>query len=125
VVKLDRELWEPHLTLFARKILLSLHYQCFGKPLSKGGRLCYSFHTNADFMANQEPAELIKLASNVVLPARQRTTLHDQFAVRWNVVPEKDTALFVAKFHKMIVLSGITTEHPSEFKGDDVWFPPF
>jgi len=115
IVSLDSDFWAPHFELFARKILLALHYQCFGEALSSNGKIDFWIHTNVDQVAGKFPKEIIELAQNLALPARQKAPLHEQFAVRWSVVPQHSTALFATAFHGRFFVSGITTETPEVF----------
>lgn len=116
LIKLDKTFWEPHLTMFARKLLLALHYQCFGSALSSTGAIWHFVHTNFDRAAGEFPEELLQLAKNIAIPSRQKKLLGDQFGIRWNVVPDQRSGLFVAQFHGRLAVSGITTETPERFK---------
>lgn len=118
LIKMRKEFWEPHLCMLARKLLLALHYQCFGKPLSPNGALWYYIHTNADFAAGEYPPEIFELVDRLALPVRNRQALQDQFAVRWNVVNKHSGAIFLAQFHKMLTITGITTERLDAFAED-------
>ncbi len=115
IVNLDRKFWTPHFEIFSRKILLALHYQCFGQPLSSNGRIIFWIHTNVDMAAGLFPEDVLEMAEKIALPERQRKMLGEQFAIRWNVVPEHKTAIFVVLFHSRLVVSGVTTETPEIF----------
>ena len=118
LVKFGGEFWEKHLKMLGRKLLLALHYQCFGKPLShKGGMWCY-LHTNVNFAAGEFPEELIELTANVALPMRSRRYLHNQFSVRWGYATDSRSAVFVAQLQKLLVVSGFTSEEPDQFGSD-------
>lgn len=119
IVKLDRDFWEEHLTNVGRKILLALHYQCFGVPLSSNGGLTLWIHTNFDWAAGRFPEEIIEMAANVALPTRQRRYLGDQFSVRWNFVQEPRCGLFVVHLQGSLTFSGITSERPNDFRSTE------
>lgn len=127
LVKLDRDFWAPHFDIFSRKLLLALHYQAFAKPLSAAGGMWFFQHSNVDFAAGRFPEELIKLAENTVLPIRQKSSLHDQFMVRWNTVPDKATGLFFILLQNRFAISGVTTEYPEVFSEGNKpeLLPPF
>lgn len=116
VIKLDSKFWEPHLTTFSRKLLLALHYQCFGTALPPSGAVWHFVHSNFDYMSGRFPEQLLDLAKNIATPARQKAPMGDQFGVRWNVVPGMKTGLFVCQFHDRLAVSGITTETPERFE---------
>jgi hypothetical protein len=127
LIKMPKDFWEPHLQMLARKLLLALHYQCFGRPLPRHGAVWYYVHTNADFAAGDFPADVLEIASRLAIPVRNRRQLHDQFSVRWNVVEDHSGALFLAQLQKMLTITGITTETPAAFEEDkpEDWLGPF
>ena len=113
-----QEFWTPHFSMLARKLLLALHYQCFARPLSRSGGLWSYIHTNFDFVSKGYPDEMLDVANQMATPVRNKRYLHDQFFVRWNAVPDRLTAVFVAQLQKRLVISGITTEEPEGFDKD-------
>ena len=127
LIKMPAEFWESHFQMLARKLLLALHYQCFGRPLPRNGALSYYVHTNADFAAGDFPAEVLEIATRLAIPVRNKRQLHDQFSVRWNVVEDQSGAVFLAQLQKMLTITGITTETPEAFGEDrpEHWFGPF
>jgi hypothetical protein len=127
LIKMPADFWEPHFQMFARKLLLALHYQCFGRPLPRHGALSYYVHTNADFAAGDFPAEVLEVATRLAIPVRNKRQLHDQFSVRWNVVEDHSGAVFLAQLQKMLTITGITTETPEAFGEEkpEHWLRPF
>lgn len=115
LIKLDKGFWHPHFEMFAQKLLLALHYQCFSVPLSSQGGMWIYIHSNVDFLAGDYPREILEMAEHIALPTRQKRYLGDQFTVRWNFVLDPRTAIFVAQLQRRFVISGITTEAPHEF----------
>jgi hypothetical protein len=118
IVKMNKAFWEPHFEMLARKLLLALHYQCFGQPLSRQGALWYYIHTNADFAAGEFPEEVLEIANRIATPVRNKQALHKQFLVRWNVVEDRSGGLFLAQLQRMLTITGITTENLSAFERD-------
>jgi hypothetical protein len=115
VIKLDTKFWTPHLNTFARKLMLALHYQCFGVPLPRIGAIWHFAYSNVDFMAGRFPEQLLKLTEQIAIPARQRSLLGDQFMIRWNVVPSTRTGIFLCQLHGRLAVCGITTDTPRKF----------
>jgi hypothetical protein len=115
LIKLDVEFWTPHFEMFARKLLLALHYQCFGEPLSNSGRISYWINTNADAMDDNYQAKLLEIAEFLTVPHRQNKLLGDQFLIRWNYTQQTKTAVFIVSFHGLLIVSGLTTEAPESF----------
>lgn len=116
ILKLDRDFWDEHITNVGRKIILALHYQCFGEPLSSNGGMSLWFHTNFDWAAGRFPEEILELTENFVLPVRQARYLGDQFSVRWTFVEEPRCGLFIVHLQGALTISGITSERPADFK---------
>lgn len=115
VVRLNKDFWTPHFEMFSRKLLLALHYQCFHAPLTRQGRLYWWINNNTDLAAGNIPTEILDLAERIAIPSRNRSLLGEQLLIRWNFVPERNTGLFLALFHRMVLVSGITTETPKAF----------
>ena len=105
-----------HIEQFSRKLLIAFPYMCFGKPLSETGGAFAWVHTNFDWAAGRFPNEILELAERVAVPSRQKAFLGDQFGVRWNSLDEPRSAVFVAHIHASMIISGITTECPTDFK---------
>lgn len=116
LIRLNPEFWEPHLDNLSRKLFLALHYQCFGRPLAPNGGVQTCFYTNADVIAGDIPTEFFELAKTIVFPARARSTLEDQFAIRFSVVDGQDCALFVVQLRKMLVIFGTTMDNLSRLR---------
>jgi hypothetical protein len=112
LIKIETAFWKPHFNMFARKLLLALHYQCFSASLPSTGGIWSYVNTNVDFAANEYPREVLEMAEHVALPTRQKQLLGDQFSVRWNFVADSRTAIFLAQLHNRFVVSGITSETP-------------
>lgn len=113
LIKLNISLWKPHFDLFARKMMMALHYQCFGRPLSETGRIWYVMHTNADATVGEYPKEFIELANLQLAPQRNRKLLNDQFDLRWQFDPATFSGLWALSIQNRIAFSGITTEAPT------------
>lgn len=124
LLKLDLTFWEPHFEMFARKLLLAIHYQCFGSPVPRSGGVVAGFHSNFEVMSKGIPEDLLQPAVNLVAPLRNGKTLDSQFAVRYNVVSGKRAGLFALKFHDKMLITGITTDNVKWLsKGGDMWAP--
>lgn len=115
LIKMETQFWKPHFDMLTRKLLLALHYQCFGVALPPSGGLWGYFHTNVDFATGEFPKEILEAAEHLAVPTRQKRLLGDQFLVRWGLVKDCRTALFVVQFHRKFAISGITTETPEAF----------
>lgn len=115
VVTMRREFWDPHFEMLSRKLLLALHYQCFNRPLSRSGGLWHYVHTNFDFAADQYPKEVLETAKLFARPVRNNRFLNDQFLIRWTVVENSPTGMFILQLQNRLVITGFTTEEPSRF----------
>lgn len=127
LVKLPVEFWKDRIEMVGRKLFLALHYQCFGKPIPKGGGLQVTFMTNADVQANGFLDEVMREATNFVIPKRNGKPLGDQFAIRYNCVEGHESALFVIKMHDVLVYQGVTTNDLQLFSDQvqDEFLEPF
>jgi hypothetical protein len=110
LIKLEVSTWQPHFDLFARKMMLALHYQCFRRPLSAKGRLWYVMHTNADAVAGEYPREFLAFANLQLEPQRNRILLNDQFNLRWQFEPVTVSGVWTFSFHNRVAFTGITSE---------------
>lgn len=125
LIKLELSTWKPHFDLFARKMMLALHYQFFGKPLSVSGRLWYIMHTNADVVAGEYPIEFLEIANLQLSPQRNKKLLSDQFMLRWQFEPVTVSGVWTFSIHNRIAFSGITSETPGEiFESEREIFGP-
>lgn len=115
IIKLDTDFWAPHLNTFARKLILALHYQSFGAPLPRNGGIWHFSYSNVDFMAGRFPEQILKLTENIAVPARQRSPMGEQFMIRWNVVPNTRTAIFLCQLQNRLAVCGVSTETPENF----------
>lgn len=75
LVKLKLDHWQSHIDIFSRKILLALHYQCFGRPLHSTGLLWFLSFTNFDFASGEFPQKLIEIAEKLSIPLRKNQNL--------------------------------------------------
>lgn len=114
IIKLERNFWTEHVQIFAKKMLLALHYQCFGVPLSHNGAIWIYHYTNFDLIADRVPESIFRLPENVVIPMRQKTLLDHQFSLKWGHIKGTKTGLFVMHFHNKFMICGITTEEPEK-----------
>jgi hypothetical protein len=113
MVKLDLEIWRPHLDLIGQKIMLALHYQTFRKPLSRGGRLWLAVMTNgADF--EQEWFKVIRdMTGRYVLPTRSKRNLLDQLTIQWDFMRDPRVGMYLVTLQKSLVFIGLTSEAPN------------
>jgi hypothetical protein len=125
IVTMRREFWDPHLEMLARKLLLAVHYQCFGSSLSRSGGLWYYIHTNFNFAADQYPKEVLETAKRFATPIRNKRYLNDQFLIRWTVVENSSTGMFIMQLQKRLVITGFTTEEPDRFPDQEDILTPF
>ncbi|OYX17244.1 MAG: hypothetical protein B7Z07_00420 [Sphingomonadales bacterium 32-67-7] len=65
MVKLDLEFWSAHFEMFARKLFLALHYQCYGSILPESGAIWAFPATNADFATSEWIGEFLEIAEQV------------------------------------------------------------
>ncbi|MES2441999.1 MAG: hypothetical protein V4574_04150 [Pseudomonadota bacterium] len=115
LVKIDPTFWQPHFEMISRKILLALHYQCFGIALPSTGAMWAFQSTNVQLHRMEYPMELFEAADQIVIPVRNRRPLTTQFAVRYNVVPGQNAGIFLALIHNRFLISGITTDDLNGF----------
>lgn len=115
IVKLDRDFWEEHFNMFARKLFLALHYQCYSTVLPPHGAIWAFPATNADLPKAEWIKDFARAAEQIAIPIRNGQRLGSQFSVRWNVVPGHNSGLFVAQFHGRMMFAAITTDTPELF----------
>lgn len=128
MIKMDVEFWRPHLHMVGRKILLALHYQCFGVPLSRSGRVWVLPLTNADVGAGAMPPELLEATKNIAIPVRHKRQIAEQFSIRWGFSNDPPTAVWAFHLHTMINYIGITSELPdwvSHVEAEEDTYGPF
>lgn len=111
MVRLESSIWDPYVRLVGRKIMLALHYQCFGEPLSRSGGLWLYWQTNTSYQAIVNK-DILDLASRFVQPIREKKCLSDQFSIRWNSLTDPKCGLFIVHLQKALVFGGITAEKP-------------
>lgn len=112
LVQIDAKRWAPQFTLIGRKLMLALHYQCFGTSLTRTGRLWLNFATNARLAEHEGHRAVLEMAERIASPMRSSQPLADQFAIRWNAMLEPRTGVFIAHLQTVLVFYGITTEQP-------------
>lgn len=113
IVTLPMKVWKPHFDMLARKMMLALHYQAFGVPLSKQGLIWHSIHTNADRKSEQFLCEFLQVANIEVSPCRAKKPLNDQFELSWQSDAVRRTAVWAFAFHRRLAFTGVTTEDPN------------
>jgi hypothetical protein len=99
-----------------------------GNPTSPTGtpmdEFPVSFHASVG-SPNRDFA--LRVANRIATPVLNKRAPHDQFLVRWNVVEDQSGAVFLVQLHKMLTITGITTERLEAF-GEDLpqkTFGPF
>jgi hypothetical protein len=112
LVRIDRKFWDPHIEMVGRKLMLALHYQCFGKALSTEGRLWQWFHFNTEFTNGGFPKEVLNTAERLAVPTRNSRRLGNQLAIRWTFDPSPPTGFFIVQLQQRLLLSGMTSENP-------------
>jgi hypothetical protein len=113
-VQLDQSIWKSHFDLFAQKMMLALHYQCFGTSLPADGRIWYMMNTNADAAAGFIPSDILADLNLQLTPQRNRKLLNEQFNLRWQFEPTTRSGVWMFSFHNRLVFTGITTENPEQ-----------
>jgi hypothetical protein len=113
MVRLPMPVWEPYFDIVARKMMLALHYQAFGIPLSKAGLIWHTVHTNAEKKSEQFLLEILKIANIDISPRRGNKSMANQFELSYQVDPEQKTAVWVFAFHRRLAFTGVTTEDPN------------
>jgi hypothetical protein len=119
IVNLDPQFWSEHFDMFARKLFLALHYQCYGAILPASGAIWAFPATNTDFANAKWINEFLKIADQIAVPIRNSRALGSQFSIRWNVVPGRRSGVFMAQFHGRVLITGITTDEPELFPPAD------
>jgi len=109
VVKLDPAMWKPHIEMVGQKLLLALHYQCFGKPVPLEGGLSLLFQTNTKLGEGSLTHKFSELTDLLAVPAHQNQRLGDQFSIRWSHRTDPDIALWAVHLHMRIFFLGITS----------------
>lgn len=112
IVSMEPNIWRPHLEMVGRKIMLSLHYQTFGIPLSAAGRVWLSIQTNASDLSRDWIQTAFDLTGRYVMPTRCNEPLVDQLRIQWDFISEPRVGLYVVVLQRMLILIGLTTERP-------------
>jgi hypothetical protein len=112
MVKIDLNIWQPHLELVGRKIILALHYQTFRAPLSKDGRLWLRIMPNgADF--EEDWFQMVRdLTGRFVVPTRSSKPLVDQLAIQWDFMEDPRVGMYLVTLQKRLVFIGLSSEAP-------------
>lgn len=112
IVKIDQDIWRPHLDLIGQKMMLALHYQTFRKPLSTDGRIWLAVMTNGgDF--EQEWFQMVRdLTGLLVVPTRCKRPLVDQLAIQWDFMSDPRVGMYLVTLQKRLIFIGLTSEAP-------------
>lgn len=108
IVALDPDRWNPHIELFGRKLLLSLHYQCFGRPITSAGGVSFVFETNTTIGPGSLTEKFLELTDQLAIPAHQSRRLGDQFSIRWSHGFGPDIAIWAVHLHSRLFYLGIS-----------------
>lgn len=110
IVALDPKRWQTHIDLFGRKLLLALHYQCFGRPLPITGGLSFAFQTNTTIGSGSMLEKFAELTDQLVVPVHQNRQLGKQFSIRWSSREDPAIAIWAVHLHQRLFYLGITSE---------------
>jgi hypothetical protein len=126
LMRMNVDFWQPHFEMFARKLLLAMHYQCFQRAIPSEGGTYSAMFTNFDDMMGEFPSDLTDSAVHYVGPVRNGRRLDEQFCVRFNTVSDSDDAgVFLLQFHKRLIFSGVTTARRGSLSLEAELLPPF
>lgn len=116
IVKLNKDIWQPHLDMIGRKLALALWYQSFSRPLAHAGSISIWSFTNSDALAHQLPPEVTELMPSLVIPRRASVSLGDQFLVKYGATEEGGAAYLISLHHRIFFLLVVieTNEEPDE-----------
>lgn len=112
IVHISPDIWLDDLQMLGRKLLLALHYQTHGKPLSVDGAIWLRITTNGQDPNEEWMKNALAIADIAVTPARARQFLHDQFFIRYAAANDPRMGFYVATLQKIFVFMGLTTERP-------------
>lgn len=112
MVKLDPNFWQTHFQLVGLKIMLALHYQTFGQPLSRDGRVWLDVKTNGENLQEEWFQTVRDMTGRLVFPTRARKSLLDQFTIQWDAMEGHSIAMYLVTLQKRVVFTGLTTEEP-------------
>lgn len=111
LARINPDVWQPELEIVGRKLMLALHYQTFGKPLSRDGRMLVITRTNGHNLQEEWLQNVRKFARSMVVPVRATRPLGDQFTLQYAAYPDPATAMYVAVLQRTVVFVGVTSEH--------------
>lgn len=119
IVKLDHDLWKSSIDIFGRKLLLALHYQCFGKVLPPTGGIALSFQSNTTVGQGSLLEKFMELTDQLAIPKHQNRQLDKQFSIRWSAMQNPITAIWAIHLHSRLFYVGVSSEdrNLTEFKG--------
>lgn len=113
MIKFPLPIWRPLLMIFARKLMLALHYQALTRPLPRSGGIWLGIATNLDVHVGHPLTEIHQMAERLVRPVRQNKYLDDQLSIRWDASAELGAGIFNVALQKRFVFSGLTIEDPA------------
>lgn len=125
LIRMDSSFWDTHIDHFSRKLLLAIHYQCFGKIVPPEGGVSSRFFTNFDWISGNIPEKIADLPKKFVSPTRNKQDLSAQFSITYNNLSEYDAGIFVCQFHGRALLVGFTSERRDLFDEVGTFFPPY
>lgn len=115
IAKFNKDIWDPYLQIFARKIMLALYYQTFSRVLPREGWMALIIESNVQIAKRGFPL-LSEIAPRLVKPRRSNRYLNDQLVVRFDFASDLDVAVYVVSLHGILFFSAVVSGDPELFK---------
>lgn len=109
-ILLDTADWQGVFDIAARKLVLAQHYRCFGRPLSRKGRIWANLIPNAHVGDGAWLDDICKDLPNLEIGRHGSEDLGDQISTLWNASADGNLGMFVTRVHTYFVAVGMTGE---------------
>lgn len=110
LVLLGTDDWQDAFDIAAKKLILAQHYRCFGRPLSRTGRLYAQLTPNAHVGDGVWLDEIMQDLPNLEIGKHGSEDLGDQIATFWNASEDGTLGMFLTRVHTYFVVIGMTGE---------------
>lgn len=124
MITLNAELWHPVFQMFAKKLVLALHYKAWGKPLASTGRMLVMLAPNGHYDAEWDK-EIRRVAKGGTTTKHGNENLNDQFSVLWATNLQEQIFCVRATLQQSLIVYGFTIEGPPRTSWEDDLDGPF
>lgn len=124
MITLNADLWDSVFQMFAKKLVLALHYKAWGKPLASSGRMLAMLAPNGHYDPEWDE-EIRRIANGGTLTKHGNENLADQFSILWAANPKEQIFCVRATLHQSLIVYGFTVESAPRNEWEDDLDGPF